>query len=110
MWATHEYNLVVKEQTVQTSTINPIAVMETAIQEASAKIDLPAYDELWGTYTCNCGKAFRLFANRPYSLPEDEERCANDLGRQFLKEEKAGETHHSVYEIDGKSTHAIRFS
>lgn len=84
--------------------------METAIQEASAKIDLQAYDEPRGTYRCNCGKAFRFFAKRPYSLPEDEERCANDLGRQLLKEEEAGESHHNVYEIDGKSTHAIRFS
>jgi hypothetical protein len=95
---------------VQTSTINPIAVMETAIQEVSAKIDLQAYDEHWVKCTCNCGKEFLLFAKRPYSLPEDEERCANDLERQLLKEEKAGETHHNVYEIDKKSTHAIRFS
>ncbi len=95
---------------VQTSTINPIAVMETAVQEASAKIDLQAYDEHWGKYTCNCGKAFCLFAKRPYTLPGDGERCANDLERQLLKEEKAGQAHRNVYRIDGKSTHAIRFS
>ena len=95
---------------MQTSTINPIAVMETAVQEASAKIDLQAYDEHWGKYTCNCGKAFCLFAKRPYTLPGDGKGALMIWRGNFSKREKAGQAHRNVYRIDGKSTHAIRFS
>ena len=94
---------------MQTSTIKPIAVMETAIKTVSKKIDLQSYDLHWESVKCNCGTVFFLYAKRPYTRTGDEKRCTSDLKNYLVKEDKAGKAHQEVYEINGKSTHATFF-
>jgi hypothetical protein len=95
---------------MQTSTINPIAVKVAAIEELSARLNLQAYDEYWGRFMCRTGEVFALFAKRPYTFPGDEKRCASELEKYLAKEERAGRAHQDLYEINGMSTRAIRFS